>query len=265
MSSDPHWGRAESDAAARTQVLRTINAGGYDAFFLLGDVSEMGFPEQGLREAAADLERLVPDAPIRPIMGNHDALINAAGRWKVYFFPNSLSSDSGSPYYYRIDAGKAHILVLNLLWGEEDFDSDQRAWLTDQLKSIPREDAVIVLSHCFFYASGYTDPETGKDWFDHPGMIKEVAPLFEEYGVDLVVSGHNHYMELLENARVAYAVIGALGGKLDPEPTYRSPASKWMRVGTFGFLDVSVYPDRMDLAFRDSSGTELYRASVSVR
>ena len=263
FSSDGHWGSDRSDPQARARTLRSIDAGGYDAFFLLGDISEMGFPEQGLRQAAEDLERLVPDVPIRPMLGNHDALVNGAVRWKAYFFPEGHSSDSGSPYYYRMDAGKTHILVLDLLWGEEDFDADQRAWLIAQLESIPRTDAVVALSHCFFYASGYDDPDTGKPWYDHPGTIREVAPILEKYGVDLVVSGHNHYMEFLEKSGVAYAVVGALGGKPDPEPSHRSPASKWIRVATFGFLEADAYPDHLELIFRDSSGAELHRELVS--
>ena len=263
LSSDPHWGRAESDQVARTRILKTIDQGGYDAFFLLGDIAEMGFPEEGFREAASDLENLLTRVPVRPMMGNHDALVNAAGRWRKYFFPAGHTSDSGSPFYYRIDAGEAHILVLNLLWGEEDFDHDQRAWLTEQLRSIPREHAVVVLSHCYYYASGYDDPESGSPWYDHPGTIREVVPILEEYGVDLAVSGHNHYQELLEWRGVVYAVIGAMGGVPDPVPTYRSPASKWMRVSTFGFLEAEFYPDRIELAFRDVLGTELHRAAVS--
>jgi len=153
--------------------------------------------------------------------------------------------------------------VLDLLWGEEDFDLEQRAWLSAQLESIPRRDAVIVLSHCYFYASGYDDPESGSPWYDHPGTIREVVPILEKYGVDLVLSGHNHYLELLEWNGVAYAVIGAMGGVPDPEPTYRSPASKWIRVSTFGFLEAEFYSDRIELIFRDSGGAELHRAAVS--
>ena len=263
FSSDPHWGRAESDAEARTRILKTVDAGGYDGFFLLGDIAEMGFPEEGFREAASDLENLLTRVPVRPMMGNHDALVNAAGRWKKYFFPAGHSSDSGSPFYYRINAGPAHILVLNLLWGEEDFDHDQRAWLSAQLESIPRRDAVVVLSHCYFYASGYDDPESGSPWYDHPGTIREVVPLLERHGVDLVISGHNHYQELLERNGVAYVVIGAMGGVPDPEPTYRSPASKWIRTSTFGFLEAEFREDRIELIFRDAGGAELHRAAVS--
>jgi hypothetical protein len=263
ISSDPHWGAPKSNAQERTSILQTIDVGGYDAFFLLGDLAEQGFPEQGLREAATDLGRFLHHVPIRPMLGNHDALIGAAGRWSRYFFPASHSSDSGSPYYYRVDAGRTHILVLNLLWGEEEFDTAQRNWLTENLESIPREDAVIVLSHCYFYASGYKDPESGSLWYDHPGTIREISPILEKYGVDLVVSGHNHYMELLEHNGVTYAIIGAMGGVPDPEPSYHSPASTWMKTATHGFLDVESYADHLELVFRDSSGGELHRISVS--
>lgn len=262
LSSDPHWGRHESDAQERSRILKTIDSGGYDAFFILGDLCEQGFPEQGLKEAAQELGSLVTHVPTRPMMGNHDALVNAAGRWSQYFFPASLSSDSGSPFYYRVDSGATHVLVLNLLWGEEDFGIDQREWLTNTLESIPREDAVIVLSHCFFHASGYIDPESGSAWYDHPGTIREVVPILEKYQVDLAVSGHNHFMELLEHGGVSYAIVGTLGGVPDPTSTYRSPASRWQKQDVYGFLEVESRPGRLELIFRDSSGAELRRASI---
>ena len=51
-----------------------------------------------------------------------------------------------------------------------------------------------VITHCFFYSSGYVDEETGMAWYDHADMLREVAPLIAGKA-DLVISGHNHYME----------------------------------------------------------------------
>ena len=51
------------------------------------------------------------------------------------------------------------------------------------------------MSHCFFYSSGvYTD---GKWWNDNIPMIRTFAPLFQQYHVQMVFSGHNHHLEAL--------------------------------------------------------------------
>lgn len=258
FSSDPHWGAETSEIGARADILAGIAEHRPDAFFLLGDTVETGSSASMWNFALSDLEAIIPKVPLRPLMGNHDALTGGQYLFKKAFFPPSLKSDSGSPYYYSIDAGAATIIVLDLPWGTENFGTRQRAWLERTLKKADRTKPIIALSHSFFYASGYDDPSFDKPWYDHYQNIPAVTPLFEQYGVDLVVSGHNHYQEYLEHKGVRYAVIGAMGGKPDPEPTYISPASKWKAVGVFGRLDVDIYAAEVVLSYRDRNGALLH-------
>jgi predicted phosphodiesterase len=262
VSSDPHWGKEASSVENRSSILATVASGNYDALFILGDLTEMGIIESQMREAATDFARMAPRLPIRPLMGNHDAIVGGQDHYNGYFFPKTVSSASGSPWYWRVDSGTTHIIALNLLWGTESFDSAQRTWLERELKSIPREETVIVMSHCYFWASGFPDSETGVPWYDHPETTAELPALFEANGVDLVISGHNHYMELLKKNGVSYAVIGTMGGKLDPVPSHVSPWSRWFKQGSFGFLDLSAFDGRLELIFRDQKGAELSRHTV---
>jgi predicted MPP superfamily phosphohydrolase len=257
LSSDPHWNADTAHAEARTAILKSISSERpkRDAFFILGDIVERGMDEEPWREASADLARYLGDIPLRPIMGNHDAVIDGEYHYKQFFMPQGMKTDSGSPYYYSLQAGNATIIVLNLLWGAESFDRKQRAWFERSLAELPSGRQVIVLSHAFFYASGYIS--NGMPWYDHFGTIQEVSPILEKHGVDLVVSGHNHYMELLRKNGVTYAVIGAMGGKLDPEPTHISPASLWIAKNTFGRLDLEIDASGISMSFRDKDGTVL--------
>jgi hypothetical protein len=258
FSSDPHWGAETSEIGARADILAGIAERRPDAFFMLGDTVETGSSSSMWNFALSDLEAIIPKIPLRPLMGNHDALTGGQYLFKKAFFPPSLKSDSGSPYYYSIDAGAATIIVLDLPWGTENFGSRQRSWLERTLKEADRTKPIIALSHSFFYASGYDDPSFDKPWYDHYQNIPVVTPLFEQYGVDLVISGHNHYQEYLEHGGVRYAIIGAMGGILDPEPTYISPASKWKAVGVFGRLDVDIYGAEVVLSYRDRDGALLH-------
>ncbi|MGB4572896.1 MAG: metallophosphoesterase [Rectinemataceae bacterium] len=263
FSSDPHWGADTSDAAARDEILASVAEHRPDAFFMLGDTVQTGSSSTQWNSALADLEAIIPKVPLRVLMGNHDALLGGQYLYRTIFFPKGFSSDSGSPYYYSIDAGSALIVVLDLPWGTENFGNKQRSWLEKTLAAADPSKPLIVLSHSFFYASGYDDPDMDKPWYDHRENIPAIAPLFEKYGVDLVVSGHNHYQELLEHAGVTYVVVGAMGGIPDPAPSYISPAQVWMAPpASFGRLDVDVAPGKLLLSFRDAAGGLLKEAVV---
>lgn len=263
FSSDPHWGADTADESARMSILAGVAERRPDAFFMLGDTVETGSSAVQWNFALSDLEAIIPKVPLRPLMGNHDALLGGQYLYKKAFFPPSLKSDSGSPYYYSIDAKSAKIIVLDLPWGTENYGSKQKAWLEKVLKEADQGKPIIVLSHSFFYASGYDDPELDKPWYDHYQNIPAIAPLLERYGVDLVISGHNHYQEYLEHNGVRYVVIGAMGGKSDPEPTHVSPASKWIAVGTHGRLDVDIFASEVALTFLNETGKPLHEERFS--
>ncbi|MCX7775826.1 MAG: metallophosphoesterase [Rectinemataceae bacterium] len=254
VSSDAHWGADTANMQARTSILESIGTARPDAFFMLGDMVEMGNNVVQWELALADMEAYIRTIPFRPLLGNHDALLGGQYLWKKAFFPKGFSSDSGSPWYWSIRTPAATIVAVDLPWGTEQFGTRQRAWLEKTLAAADPALPIIVLSHSYFYASGYRDPVYGTPWYDHYQNIPALVPLFEKYGVDLVISGHNHYQELLSHNGVTYAIAGSMGGIPDPEPTYRSPWSRWIAVNSFGWLDVQVYEGYMDLIFRTETG-----------
>lgn len=263
VSSDGHYGRDASNAEARSAILRLSEAeyrsGRLDAFINLGDIVEMGMEADDWREAIESMRRDAPTLPFLALLGNHDALIGGYARWKAAFAPaGGRSSATGpSPSSWRLDAGRVHFIALDLLWGPEGFGAKEKARLSAQLEAIPPSDYIVVMSHCFFYSSGYVDEETGMAWYDHADMLREVAPLIAGKA-DLVISGHNHYMEWIEADGTAWAVVGALGGKPDPEPSYVSPGSVWRNQGVFGRLVLELTPDGLACEFQDQDGSPLF-------
>lgn len=265
FSSDPHWGIETANPQARMDILASVAEHKPDLFFMLGDTVETGSNSAEWNQALMDLSAIIPKVPLRPLMGNHDALFGGQYLFKKAFFPAGFSSDSASPYYYSMRSDAATFLVLNLPWGTEELKGAQEKWIKATLEAADKSKPIIVLSHSFFYASGYDDPELDKPWYDHYQNIPALSPLFEQHGVDLVISGHNHYQELLEHKGVHYAVVGSMGGKPDPAPSYVSPASIWIAVGTYGRLDVDIYPDVLGLTFRDADGDPLHEKRISLR
>ena len=263
FSSDPHWGADTGNETARIDILKGVAAHKPDAFFMLGDTVDMGNSATQWNFALSDLESLIPDVPLRPIMGNHDAFFGGQYLYRKAFYPKGFSSDSGSPYYWSVDAGSATIIALDLPWGTEMFGKRQKAWLEKTLAAANPHKPIIVISHSYFYSSGYIDKFGNTPWYDHYQDIPALVPLFEKYGVDLVISGHNHYQELLAHNGVTYVIIGSMGGLPDPEPTHVSPYSKWINVGGYGWLDVDVLPARMVLTFRSETGEVRESATVN--
>jgi hypothetical protein len=249
FSSDAHFGGDGAAPQATAAIIRLIDSKSYNAFFVLGDTVEMGIIDADL-EAAFGAFSQAKHVPLSFLMGNHDPLIGAAPRFKKIFGIPAPSA--------RIDSAGLHIIALDLLWGTEEWNASKSRKLKAELESIPAQDAIIVVSHCFFWSSGYSDPSSGKDWFDHAETTKEIASILENGKVDLVVSGHNHYLEYLEKGDTGYAVVGALGGKPDPDPEHVSPYSVWFSRGRYGYLEAEVSLDAMSLRFIDEKGTALF-------
>jgi UDP-2,3-diacylglucosamine pyrophosphatase LpxH len=251
FAADPHIGHPAANGAATEKIVDTVKNGGYDAFFILGDIGEMGYPGTDFENAA---RLLANGTPIVTLMGNHDSLVGGGYRYRKIFNPD---------LYFRIDSGRVHVIGLNILWDEGSFDKTQRAWLERNLSSIPEDDTTIVITHAFIRASGYTEPTSKMDWFDSAALIRDLAPMLEKGGVDLVVSGHNHFMEYLEapgtgKPATGYAIVGTMGGKMDPVRTHVSDCSKWYLADQTGFLDVDLSGGRMKLTFRDETGKPLH-------
>ncbi len=250
VASDPHYGNPKSDGEATKRILKTINDTRYDAFFILGDIAETGAPGQTLSRAATTLAQALPDVPLATVMGNHDSILGGERTFRALF--------TDKPWY-RVDAGTVHIVALDLLWGAETFSHEQKRWLEKTLEAIPKEDTTIVLSHAFYWSSGYI-AESGKNWADNWQMIEKLCPIFERNGVDVVVSGHNHFMESLASPRgdTDYEIIGTMGGYPDRYRTFASAASRWFSGTDFGFLEISVYANTTVLVFRDRNGDALH-------
>jgi 3',5'-cyclic AMP phosphodiesterase CpdA len=167
-------------------------------------------------------------------------------------------------YLKRIDYGNVHFIVLDVEWELAAYTTEQKAWLERQLADIPGEDWIVVMSHTFYYSSG--SHMDGWNWYDNDATIKELVPLFEENGVDIVLSGHKHHSEVLEKNGITYVVAGSFGGVQNPERTYVSPASIWYKQGQYGFVDITIRNSTdATLVFRDPEFNEIFRKEVKQR
>ena len=250
------------DTAVFGDILRWVSGSGknFNSFFILGDLVHEGTRDDAWQTALNMLARPSYRVPVRPLFGNHDALINGHYHFAQYLYPSKLPQSGRTPFYYRIDAGITHFIILNLLWSTtETFDRAQQEWFCNQMDSIPDDHWTVVMMHSMVFSSG--DTELGLPWYDPPQAVQKMAPLFEKYDVDLVMGGHNHLLEFLQHNGVSYIVAGGLGGNLT-HARYISPASLWHNDNEHGFADVMVYRSRMVVYFRNRQGKILQTFTI---
>lgn len=259
FSSDPHWGSSNSNDEARKKIMQQIDSRNYDAFFCLGDISEVGMIAPIMQSAVDDMRDNLKNTKTLVIPGNHDFIVNGYPAFKQAFMKK------GDKKYFRMDNGSIHLIFLFMEWDDVEFSRSQEKWLIKQLEEIPQEETVIVLSHCYITGSGYWDSAAQKYWGDIPSVVKRLCPILEKYRVDLSLSGHNHFFEFLEKDSVDYMIIGGMGGKLDKNLEYSSPYSKWLDNDNFGWLDMKVFQDYLELTVYKYDGTVLTTKRVATK
>jgi UDP-2,3-diacylglucosamine pyrophosphatase LpxH len=262
VGSDAHFGAGTARNDLTRKMLQEIAdpAHNYQMFFSLGDLVDWGFNDAQWQEAIQALSATTSTIPTRCIVGNHETLFGGVNLYEDYISPQPMELQTGSRLWQRIDVDNVHFLLLDLEWGTESYTPEQAAWLERQLSTIPAGDWRIVMNHCFYYCSG---GHWEWDAYDDKDMIDKLVPLFEKYHVNLVFSGHNHLLELLQKDNITYVVCGAFGGLPAPERSYISPASIWYMANQRAFMDVTVSQDTATLIFRDPDYKELKSLTVS--
>ncbi len=130
---------------------------------------------------------------IVPAVGNHEDENHAF--WQHFKIPHT-NDHKTTGAYYSYDYGNVHFVVLDTNKENSDgtsyIDDEQLEWLKDDLKAANDRnvDWIIVNMHKGLYTVGdHSDSEmfAGED-----GARARVGKVFEEYGVDLVLQGHDH-------------------------------------------------------------------------
>jgi calcineurin-like phosphoesterase family protein len=165
-------------------------------------------------------------------LGNHDIRVNG-GRYEY----DELDMPRT---HYRRTAGNVTFFILN----SNRVNSIQTEWLKKVLPASTATWKVVVFHHPAWTCGGYRS---------NTAIVQTWVPLFERYGVQLVLNGHDHnYQRFGPRHGVRYIVHG--GGGQHLYPIERCPASYPTRRfarAVHGFL----YLRATDTALRVSSVT----------
>ena len=159
-------------------------------------------------ETFFEIEReLMAYAPVFPTLGNHER--KSREYFDLFYLP-------GNERWYAFDYGNARLVCLQVD-GTAHFtpQSEQYAWLEETLAANTQRWLFVA-----FHVPPYTSAAGGR----LEGVVREtLTPLFERYGVDVVLNGHQHNYERNEVNDVTYVVTAGGGAPLyaavEREPT----------------------------------------------
>jgi predicted MPP superfamily phosphohydrolase len=125
-------------------------------------------------------------------LGNHDMPIQV----------NYENFNMNGKEYYRFKKGNVAFYSLNSNY----MDKKQVKWLEDELAKDTSEWKI-----CFFHHPPYSSAKAhGSD-----GQLREVVePIFLKYGVNVVLTGHDHVYERIKPQKGIYYFVSGAGGKL---------------------------------------------------
>jgi hypothetical protein len=172
-----------------------------------------------------------------PSAGNHDWNTPNLQPYIDYF---TLPANER---YYEVVIGRVHLFAVDSEPEEPDgatVDSAQGAWLQNALASS---------SACFKVVYFHRPPYSSSD---HGSEVRMQWP-FEEWGADVVLTGHDHSYERLAVGGIPYFVNG-LGGSLRYPLVAPLPESQVFYNEDFGAQLVTVTRDGMTLELHTVSG-----------
>lgn len=206
-----------------------------DGLVTLGDNDYTASPDAFARNWTASFGWTAADGlPISGALGNHDVEVDG-GRYEF--------AALGMPgrYYSRV-VGDVQLFVLD----SNRVDRGQTRWLRAELAASGAPWRIAVSHHPAWTCGGHRSNRAVRSTW---------VPLFERFGVRLVLSGHDHNYQRFRSRGVEYVVDGGGGARL--YPLARCPASYPRRLGaraTHGFLVVTATPRRLEVRALSAAG-----------
>ncbi|RKG96139.1 PKD domain-containing protein [Corallococcus sp. CA053C] len=219
-----------------------------DLFVALGDNAYASGTEAEFQtNLFAPMAALLAQVPMFATPGNHEYVTNEAQPYldNLYLPTNNAE---GSERYYSFDWGHVHFVSIDsncavgLASASKCTLAAQKAFVEKDLAATTQPWKVV-----FFHHPSWSSGEHGSQLT----MRRQFGPLFEKYGVDLVLTGHDHDYErskpMLGDAEasktergIPYLVVGGGGATLRAFATSRPSWSVLRDDAAHGFLDVDV-------------------------
>jgi predicted phosphodiesterase len=231
------YGDTRTDADVHRQVAAGIAKSGPGIVFHTGDLVGAGEDYHAWdTEFFEPAGGLMLSTPLVPVLGNHE-YDGAGPPWFFYFFNQPLNKG-----WFAMTYGNTRFIGLDTNVGYSA-GSLQHNWLVQELQSAAYRSAtwhVVIFHHPPFTSTvGHSDDLT---------VQSQLVPLFEQYGVDVVFSGHSHVYERYVYNGIPYIVTGGGGGPLYALVPDIVPPIRQFGLGVYHYCTVDVDPSAGTLA-----------------
>ncbi|MBQ8393977.1 MAG: metallophosphoesterase [Clostridia bacterium] len=180
-----------STGARFGEVLSNV-VGKHDFVLHTGDVVETSKHEDEWTDMLHDNFAYLSRIPMMALSGNHETTYkNGANETYKHFHNKMPDQDTELGYYYSFVYGNAKFIMLNTnrLTGIS-LTNDQYAWLVQELENNTATWTVVALHNPVYSAGNYgSDPSKNAISL---GLRAQLQGIFAEYGVDVVLQGHDH-------------------------------------------------------------------------
>ena len=199
-------GTANANAAAvRNAWLNFSAARRADVWLMLGDNAYQSGTDAEYQAAVFDMyPSVLRNTPLWPTLGNHDGISSlsmpapSGPYYDMFTLPSGGESGgvvSGTESYYSFDHGNVHFICLNSENQDRSVNGAMLTWLNQDLANAT-SDWIIAFWHHPPYSKGSHDSDSLTDSGGRMVEMRErVLPILEDWGVDLVLSGHSHSYE----------------------------------------------------------------------
>ena len=194
-------GTANADAAAvRDAYFAFTGARETSLWLMLGDNAYDTGSDLEYQAAVFDMyPTMLRKAVLWPALGNHDtANLDTPAPTLPYFAMFSLPTAaeaggvvSGTEKYYSFDYANIHFVCLDSMTSDRSTMGAMLTWLRDDLAATTRQ-WIVAFWHHPPYSKGSHDSDTDAREIE---MRQNAVPILEDFGVDLVLTGHSHSYE----------------------------------------------------------------------
>lgn len=179
------------------------------------DTDHLGEAETTADTLHARFVRLVEEAglPAYYTIGNHDRFYRSEGQPDTLGF--KMFEKHYGPTYRSFTQKGVHFVILNALYPQGDdapynVGAEQLEWLKADLDTVARETPVIVSIHVPMLSLYYPVVEGSMKAWDMIADTKAVVDLLKEHNTQLVLQGHQHIYEQIQERDLWFVTAGAV-------------------------------------------------------
>lgn len=168
-----------------------------DQWLALGDNAYRSGSNQQYQAALFDAyPAILKNIALWPVYGNHDAR-----RWTffdIFSLPEQAESGgvpSATENYYSFEYANIHYVMLDSQASDRSSDSAMLNWLQHDLEANTQDWLIVAFHHPPYSKGSHDSDDEGDSGGRMAEMRRQVLPLLEKYGADLVLAGHSHVYE----------------------------------------------------------------------